>query len=259
MLLRATLILVALIALSVGLGLMVGNEVLAALGAMLAQAKVILGKAASLSGAAVLTWLKAQGINFARVEIAKRWFLKSLIPLVIGAAAQRRIANAVGAYVAAFKARSGAASARFKAQPLWIKAAAIVAMLVATAALTMSTLSLWLLVFSVKLPIWAYAGLGAAWQFVWTYLQKLIFRTVAFMQLYRVWGWMRKKLPRSYLERKRRFDFRLARIVVRRRRMTVAQLHAQKHGLKMRLALLREYFRHRRPETPTREEMDGRG
>lgn len=255
MILRALALLVLLAGVSATLSWWSGAEVLAALGLMLTQAKVVGAKLLAVGGRGALGWLKAQGINFARVELAKRWVLKSLVPLLIGAANQRRIAAAVQALREATRARYEAMMAWYAALPRRMRILAIAVAMAATLVLAVTTMSLWLVLFSVQLPIWIIAAVSASWQFLWRYLQKLAFRTIAFMQLDRVWSLLRRQLPASYLERKRRFDYRIARMVVRRRRMTLAQLHAHKHGLRMRLALIAEYFRHARPDTPSAAEM----
>ncbi|MEM7613556.1 MAG: hypothetical protein AAF245_00845, partial [Pseudomonadota bacterium] len=107
MLIRALALLIVLIGVSLGLSFWFGAEVLAALGAVIAQLKVIIARTMAISSQTILVWLKAQGLNFARVELAKRWFLKSLVPMLIGAANQRRIANFVQAYTSFAKARFG--------------------------------------------------------------------------------------------------------------------------------------------------------
>ncbi|MEM8788551.1 MAG: hypothetical protein AAGE76_09840 [Pseudomonadota bacterium] len=256
MLIRALAILVAVIALSIGLSIMFGAEVLAALGMAVNQLKLLFAKAAALSSRSVLIWLRAQGLNFARVEIAKRWLTKSLIPLLIGAALQRRIAAWVGQYVDLAKATYSRLMDRYRALPRPVRIVMILIAMFGMLALALSSMSLWLFLFSVQLPVWIIATLGAFWQMTWRSLQKMVFRTLAFMQIYRVWGLLRRRVPQPYLHRLRRFNFRVARIVVRRRRMTVGQLKSQKDGLAMRWALLREYFRHRRPQAPTRDEFD---
>ncbi|NIP18307.1 MAG: hypothetical protein GWM87_09240, partial [Xanthomonadales bacterium] len=88
---RALALLILLCLASVALSAYFGAEILAALGAILAQLKIIGAKLSAVSSRTVLLWLKAQGINFARIEIGKRWLTRSLIPLLIGAATQRRI------------------------------------------------------------------------------------------------------------------------------------------------------------------------
>jgi hypothetical protein len=113
-----------------------------------------------------------------------------------------------------------------------------------------SSLGLWLILFSVKLPLWLVATVSAFARIVVTSVRKMAFKAVAFFQLGWLWRILRRRLPHEYLERKRRFDFRVARRVVRRRRMTVRQLAASKDGLSMRLALIGAYFRTPRPEMP---------
>ncbi|WP_112323837.1 hypothetical protein [Oceanibium sediminis] len=252
---RAIALLLLVASASVALSLIFGAEVLAALGLMLTQAKVVLGKVAALSGATLVNWLKAQGINFARVELGKRWFMRSLLPMVIGAATQRRIAAFVKTYMAHVKLRYALMMDWYRSRPRAMRIVLILIAMFATLALAVTSMSLWLLLFSVQLPIWIIAGVSAFGAMIWQTLQKMLFRTLAFMQLYSLWGFLRRRVPRAYLQRVRRFNFRIARIVVRRRRMTVAQLHAQKDSLAMRWELAREYFRHRRPDQPSAEEF----
>ena len=254
MLIRALAILMSLIAVSMALSFYFGAEVLAALGAIIAQLKVVFGRVMALSSKTIFVWLRAQGINFARVELAKRWFFKSVIPLAIGAAAQRRITEIVGYLREGIRVRFDAMMARYRALPLSLRILLILIAMTATVAVTMTSLSLWLILFSVQVPVWILAGLGAVWQMLWQSVQKLVFRTLAFMQLFRLWGVLRDRVPPAYLQRLRRFNFRVARVVVKNRRLTVAQLHNQKHSWGMRWALLREYFRQQRPEGPTKAE-----
>lgn len=69
------------------------------------------------------------------------------------------------------------------------------------------------------------------------------FKAVAFLQLAWLWRLVRRVLPESWLERKRRFDYRVARAVIRRRRMTIRQLADRKDSLPFRIGLLIDYFR----------------
>jgi len=126
----------------------------------------------------------------------------------------------------------------------------------ATLALSVSSIGLWVILFSVKLPFMIAAGVGALWRMLWTTLARWLFKLIAFLQLGWAWKWVRRRLPASYLDQKRRWDFRVARAVVRRRRMTVRQLHEQKDSLSLRLSLIAGYFRQARPEMPDPEEPD---
>ncbi len=256
MLARALAILIVMIALSVSLSIYFGAEVLAALGLILTQLKIVFAKAMALSSRTIMVWLQAQGLNFARVELAKRWFLKSLVPMLIGAANQRRIAAFVQTYTTFARARFDAMMNWYRALPRLMQILLILIAMFATLALAITSMSLWLLLFSVQLPVWILAGVAAFWQMIWQTVQKMVFRTLAFMQLFRAWSYLRNRVPPAYLQRLRRFNFRVARVVVRRRRMTLAQLHGRKSSWAMRWALFREYFRQSRPDGPTQAEFD---
>ena len=64
-----------------------------------------------------------------------------------------------------------------------------------------------------------------------------------FFQLKWLWRGISRILPASWLERKRRFDYRVARAVIRRRRLTVKQLAEKKDSLPFRMGVLVEYLR----------------
>ena len=251
MFLRAIVLLAIVAGFCAGMSYWFGAEILAALGIALQQLKIVIAKIATVSASGIIAWLKAQGINFARVELGKRWFMKSILPLLIGAALQRRINLYFRSFIRKVKFRYRRMQRWYKAQDIAMKVVLIALVVASTLALALSSMSLWLFIFSVQLPFWIIASIGAFWQIIWRSLQKMVFRTLAFMQLYRVLGFLRRRMPESYMRRLRRYNFRIARIVVRRRRMTVAQLHAQKDGWAMRWALVREYFRHRRPRVPS--------
>ena len=85
----------------------------------------------------------------------------------------------------------------------------------------------------------------------WTSVEKMVFRAVAFLQLSWLWRAIRRLLPQSWLDKKRRLDFRMARAVVRRRRMTVQQLHDQKDNLMFRLNFFRDMRRQKKTEEDT--------
>lgn len=248
MLTRAVAVLAFLIAVSFGLSWALGGEALAALGLILVQLKIVFAKVGTISTKTIIAWVKAQGVNFARVEVAKRWVLKSLLPLIIGASLQRKIAAVFGKFLEGYKRRKEALMANYHSWPKPVQAIAIACSLLAILAMSLTTMSVWLFIFSVQLPIWILAASGSLWKMLLGVVQKLLFRTIAFMQLYKIWGFIKKRLPESYLRKKRQFDFKVARIVVRQRKMTVAQLRAQKDSLGMRVALVREYFRHKRPD-----------
>jgi hypothetical protein len=75
----------------------------------------------------------------------------------------------------------------------------------------------------------------------------MAFRAAAFLKLSFVWKGLKRLLPASWMERKRRFDYRVARSVIRKRRMTLAQLEERKDSLPFRMGLLVEFLR-----SPTR-------
>ena len=123
------------------------------------------------------------------------------------------------------------------------KLLAALIILFATLALSVTSLGLWLILFSVKMPLWIAAVATAFGRMIWVSVQKMAFRAAAFLQLSLLWKGLRRVLPSSWLARKRRFDYRVARTVIRRRRMTLRQLEARKDSLPFRMGLLVEYLR----------------
>ena len=199
MFLRALALLILLCLASVALSAYFGAEILAALGAILAQLKIIGAKLSAVSSRTVLLWLKAQGINFARIEIGKRWLTRSLIPLLIGAATQRRITRFAHRFAALVRERYDAMLAAYRAQPRPTRILLVLIAIAATMAVTVTTISLWLVVFSVQLPLWILAGVAAFWRVIWLWAQKLVFRTLAFMQIFRIWGFLRRRMRAWWL------------------------------------------------------------
>ena len=248
MIVRALLLLALLIAASVALTVYFGAEIVVALGLILLQVKLLLGKVGAIKLPAVIVWLKDHASDFARIELIKKWLTTTLMPLVLGSVFLRRIDRFIGTYREALAARYARLLDWFNGLDRHEKLAAGVIVVLATLWVSGATLGLWLVLFSVKLPFWMAAAAATLSRMVWASVQKMLFNALAFMQLTRSWNWLRRKLPEAYLERKRRFDFRVARMVVRQRRLTLRELTRRKHGLMLRLDLIRGYFRQDRPK-----------
>ena len=244
--LRAVAVLVALIALSVWLTDQLGEKVLVALGLILLQLQLLGKKIMGVQLPEVLVWLKHEAQNFFRIELLKKWFMTTALPLVIGKPLLNRIERFFGAQIAAIRRRYAALLIWYRDLNRFEQVLAALIVLTATLALSVTSLGLWLILFSVKLPFWAVALLTSLGQATWESVRRMVFKSLAFLQLGWLWRGIRWALPKGWLERKRRFNFRVARMVVRQRRMTVAQLRAQKDSPWMRRALRREARRQRR-------------
>ncbi|NRB01068.1 MAG: hypothetical protein HRU32_14870 [Rhodobacteraceae bacterium] len=242
MILRSIAILSIVIAASVAATLYFGQDVLIALGLILAQTKLIAKKIPAIELPAILAWLKAQAEIFFRIELLKRWMTTSVVPLILGNAVLRQISAFVARYQRALRARYDAMLAWYAGLGRFEQILAALIILFTTLALSVTSIGLWLILFSVKLPIWIAALAATTGRMVWASLQKMLFRAIAFLQLNWLWRWLRKVLPKSWLERKRRLDYRIARSVIRRRRMTLKQLEAKRHTLPFRLGILVEFF-----------------
>lgn len=240
---RAFALLFAAVAVSVAATMYFGQDVLIALGLILTQAKVLMKKMVGLELPAVLVWLKAQASVFFRIELLKKWITTTLLPLLLGRALLRRIAAWTGQYRRALRLRYMNLLRWYRKLHPAEKVIAALIILCATVALSVTSLGLWLVLFSVKLPLWFAAVFAAFWKMTWTSVQKMTFRAVAFLQLSLGWRIVKKILPASLLERKRKFDYRVARAVIRRRRLTVRQLADRKDSLPFRLGLIFEYWR----------------
>ncbi len=243
MLLRPLALLVVAIALSLAATLYFGHEVLIGLGLILAQMKVLAKKLATIELPLILAWLKTQTSAFFKIELIKKWITTTLLPLLLGKALLRRIAAWLGAYRAAISRQYLLLMRWYRKLHPVEKAIAALAILFATLALSVTSLGLWLILFSVKLPLWIAATAAAFWRMVWVSVQKMTFKAVAFLQLSWAWRLLRRLLPASWLERKRRFDYRVAHAVVRRRRLTIRQLADRKDSLPFRLGILVDYWR----------------
>ena len=243
MLLRALALLVAAISLSVAATIYFGADVLIALGLILTQLQLITKKLMLIKLPAVLAWMKAQAAVFFRIELLKKWIMTTLLPLLLGKAVLRRIAAYLGRYRRAVRFRYVRMLRWYRRLHPAEKVIAALIILFATVALSVTSLGLWLILFSVKLPLWIAAAATAFWRMTWVSVQKMVFKAVAFLQLKWLWRGMSRILPASWLERKRRFDYRVARTVIRRRRMTLRQLEYRKDSLPFRMGILVEYLR----------------
>lgn len=243
MLLRAIALLFSVVALSYAASVYFGNEVLIALGLILTQIKVVAKKLVSLELPAVLSWLKLHATEFFRIELLKKWIMTTVMPLLVGSALLRRISVFLNRYRAGVRLRYQRMMQWYGELPTVEKILAALIILFAMLALSVTSLGLWLILFSVKLPIWLAAAVAAFWRMTWLSAQKMTFKAVAFLQLSWLWRAIKRLLPASWLDRKRRFDYRMARAVIRRRRMTVRQLAEKKDSLKFRLGVMLDYWR----------------
>ncbi|MBW4985178.1 hypothetical protein KZZ07_21780 [Mameliella sp. CS4] len=250
MLFRALILLGVVVALSGAATWYFGHEVLIALGLMLSQAKVLLKKLAGLDLPVILSWLKAQGAMFFRVELIKKWITTSVVPLMLGKAILRRIQFLVKGYLQIVQQRYARLMEWFNGLSRVERAVAWLVILFATLALSVTSMGLWLVLFSVQLPLWLVAAASATVKMLSKSVEKMLFKALAFFQLGWLWKGIKRLLPASVLERKRRMEFRIARAIVRRRRMTLKQLVERKGRLPFKLGLLAEYLFHppgRRP------------
>lgn len=243
MFMRGFILLIAAILFSVAATIYFGQEVLIALGLILTQLKVIAKKLAGVELPLVLAWLKTQSSAFFKVELIKKWLTTTLLPLLLGKALLRRVAAFTERYRRAVRSRYMRLLRWYRKLSTFEKTVSALIILFATLALSVTSLGLWLILFSVKIPLWIVAVTAALGKMVWTGVQKMAFRAAAFLQLSLIWRGIKRLLPAAWLERKRRFDYRVARTVIRQRRMTLKQLEARKDGLPFRTGLLFDYMR----------------
>ena len=239
---RAFALLFLAIAISVGATLAFGQEVLFALGLMLTQAKLITKKLALVKLPSVFAWLKAQAAAFFKIELLKKWVMTTLLPLLLGKALLRRFAAFLDQYRLAVRRRYMRLLRWYRDLHPVEKIVAALIILCATVALSVTSLGLWLILFSVKIPLWIAAVSSALWQSTWISIQKMAFRAVAFLQLRWLGKGLARLMPASWVAWKRRLDYRIARAVIRRRRMTVRQLADRKDSLVFRLGVMTEFW-----------------
>ncbi|MCV6594203.1 MAG: hypothetical protein OIF48_14705 [Silicimonas sp.] len=242
MFVRAFALLFLALAASVAATVYFGNEVLIALGLILTKAKFIAKKISMIELPAVLAWLKTQTEAFLRIELIKKWVMTTLLPLVVGNAMLRRIARFLDQYRAGLRARYMGLLRWYRDLHPVEKMVAALVILSATVALSVTSVGLWLILFSVKLPLWIAAATTALWRMTWASVEKMVFKGLAFLQLKWLWRGVSRLLPASWLAWKRRLDYRVARAVIRRRRMTVRQLAEKKDSLPFRLGIMVDFL-----------------
>ncbi len=96
----------------------------------------------------------------------------------------------------------------------------------------------WLILFSDNPPLWVITAFMTAHEGLRRNARKTVFRMIAFLQPGWLWRWIRPWIPARWLRWKRRLDCRIARSVVRHRRMTVQQRTARKARLPFRQAVM---------------------
>ncbi len=240
--LRALLFLFLVAAISIAATLAFGERILVALGFLLVQVKVLAGKLRGLRLSEVAAWVKLHGTGFFRKDLLMKWLTTYAAPLLLGKAIYRRIASLIGQARAAVGQRYSDMMGWYNARGTVERAILALVVLLATLALSVTSLGLWLILFSVKFPLWVIAAFMAALKGLWLNAQKTVFRMVAFLQLGWLWRWVRPWIPARWLRWKRRLDYRIARSVVRRRRMTLQQLAARKDRLPFRLGVMVEWL-----------------
>ncbi|MDA7424716.1 hypothetical protein [Thalassococcus lentus] len=240
--LRAVVILVLVIGLSIGATWYFGAEVLIALGLIATQIKVLFKKLAMIEWPALILWLKTQTAAFFRVELLKKWLMSTAMPLVLGRTVLRRISAALRGYLSGVTRRFESMMEWFRGLGPMEKALAWAIILFATLGLSVTSLGLWLVLFSVQLPLWVVAAAASFGKMIWTSLHKWAFKALAFFQLGWLWRGIRWFLPRRWLDAKRRWDYRVARAVIRRRRLTIRQVAERKDRLPFRMGVMVEYL-----------------
>lgn len=234
---RVSILLALVIAASVAATVAFGQEVLVALGILVTKIKVLLAQVFRLKLPIVLGWFKVQLSIFLRKSLLSTWLSKHILPLLVGAALLRRVRGVLGRYTGVLKAHFAALRAWYAGLGRWLRIAVGLCLVMALVALSVTSLGLWLVLFSVQVPLWLAAAVSSLAVTVWASIQKKVFMSLAFLKLGWLWRLMHGRLPPSLLRWKRRMDFRLARVVVRRRRAAQRRLAATRARLaKTRLA-----------------------
>ncbi|PYG27768.1 hypothetical protein C8N36_11444 [Pelagimonas varians] len=242
MLFRALLLLIVVVGLSAVALHYFGKDALIAGGLIFVQLKIILKKTASLEWPVLLVWLKMQGSAFFKIELIKKWLMTTLMPMVLGKALLRRLAGVFTRYIEAVRAQYARMMLWYGQLSTAEKVVSGLILLFASIALSISSFGLWVILFTVKLPLWIIAAGAALGRMIWVTVQKSTFKAVAFLQLGLLWKGLQKLMPSALLKRKRAFDYKVARAVIRKRRMTVRQLAENKDSLPFRMGLLVDYL-----------------
>ncbi len=226
-----------------------GQDVLVALGLLLVQLKIVAKKLVSVELPSVLAWLKHETALFFRIELIKKWAMTTALPLLVGNALLRKFEAFLSRYRNAIRQNYMSLIAWYRGLEWHVKIVAALIVLFATLGLSVTSLGLWLILFSVKLPFWLVAAFSSTLQMTWLTIRKMAFKAIAFFQLGWLWRIIRNRLPEGYHERKRRLDFRVARMVVRRRRLTLRQLQERKDTFSLRWAVIRAQWTRNEPNS----------
>ncbi|PWJ21272.1 hypothetical protein [Jannaschia seohaensis] len=237
---QSILLLALAVAASVFATLQFGDEVLIALGLILVKVKLLWGKLLSIKPPALWSWLKQQGAVFLRKDLPYKYLSSVVVPMTLGRRLLRRISETISRLLAPVTRTQARMMAWYGRQTGLARACLAVALLGLTLALTVSTIGLWLILFSVSIPLWL-AALGLTLgRMLLASAQKTVFKMIAFLQLKWLWRGLRRLLPQGWLDRQRRLNYRLARAVIRRRKLTARTLAGRKDELRYRLGLILE-------------------
>lgn len=237
----------ALVLLSMAIGASVwatyafGQDVLFALGLIFVQIKVLGQKLITLKPALMLAWLKAHALVFVKKDVPYKWVSSVLLPLVMGKAFFRRIGQIVQRLTRPIAERRARLMAWYAGRTGAEKVLLTLTLVSVTLALSVTTVGLWLVLFSVTLPLWLVSILLTLINVTLRSVEKYIFKLLAFLHLKWVGRMALRLLPASWVARKRRFDYRVARAVVRQRRLTIRQVAERKDNLPFRIGLMLTY------------------
>ncbi len=219
-----------------------GQDVLFALGLILVQLKILGQKLITLKPALLLAWFKTHGLVFLKKDVPYKWVSSVLLPLVMGKAFFRRIGRLVQRITKPIAERRARLMAWYAQRSGIEKVVLTLALVSTTLALSVTSVGLWLILFSVGLPIWVVSAILTLVRVMLRSVEKYIFKIVAFLHLRWFWRFLQRLLPASWIARKRRFDYRVARAVVRKRRLTVRQVADRKDDLPFRIGILLSFL-----------------
>jgi hypothetical protein len=179
------------------------------------------------------TFIAKQLYRVVTVEAWKRPLISLGIPILIGAAGRRQIRNLTGKV----QGLLSQLTSWFGQLPRWLQALIFVG---TVGIIIVASLYVWWVgfaIFFVSLPSWMLVGLQMLLMSVWKMLQRVLFLSVFFGTLNKVWNFFVSRFPADWHAKMQAFRYRSVRIAIRRRRLTLKELRNHKITLRLRLSI----------------------
>ena len=146
-------------------------DVLVALGLILMQAKIVAKKLVAVELKSVVAQLKAVGSTFLRIKVLKKWPMT--LPHLVGKALLRKLDTFLSRYRDAIFRQYDRSISWYNAMVWHVKIVVALIVVFAALGLSVSSVGLWVILLSVKLPLWIVPAFSSGVQMTWATIRKV--------------------------------------------------------------------------------------